>query len=66
MSIDKAEWQRRFAARIMEIAKWPEIPAIQCAESAVAEMDDMWDDYKDDPEGAADEEMSNWTDDGDE
>lgn len=59
------EWKRRFAARIMDVAKWPEWPAMQAADAA-ADFDDMMEEYHHDPEGAADEEMSNWGDDGDE
>lgn len=64
--IDKAEWERRFAARIMAVANWPEWPAMQTSEAAAMELDDMQEEFRKDPEAAADEEMSCWGDDGDE
>jgi len=65
-AVPKDEWKRRFAARIMLRADWPEVPAMQCAEAAVAEYDDFQEDFQSDPEAAADEEMSCWSDGGDE
>lgn len=62
----KEEWQRRFAARIMACASWDEIPAMQCAEAGFELMVSEAPEFVLDPEGAADEEMSCWTDDGDE
>jgi hypothetical protein len=62
----KEEWQRRFAARIMTCASWDEIPAMQCAAAGFELMVSEAPEFVLDPEGAADEEMSCWTDDGDE
>lgn len=62
----KEEWQRRFAARIMACASWDEIPAMQCAEAGFELMVAEAPEFVLDPEGAADEEISCWTDDGDE
>lgn len=58
------EWRRRFAARIMEVTKWPDKPAMDYAASI--ELTELDDEFRDNPELAADEEMSCWTDDGDE
>lgn len=64
--ISKEEWQQRFAARIMKYADWAEQPAMQAAESGYEYMTTESPEFANDPEGAADEEMSCWTDDGDE
>lgn len=65
----KDEWKRRYAARIMEQAEWPEVPAIQASEVAAQEYERMeraagnaivWER----PEQDADDEMSYWEDDG--
>lgn len=66
VSIAQDEWQRRFAARIMACASWDEWPAMQCAEDGYEMMMSESPEFATDPEGAADEEMSCWTDDGDE
>lgn len=65
MPIPQAEWQQRFAARIMKHADWAEQPAMQAAESGYEYMTTESPEFANDPEGAADEEMSCWTDDGD-
>lgn len=59
--LTEEEWMRRLRARFIERA----------GEGADAVADAVtfaeWaDGFEEDPEGAADEEMSNWTDDGDE
>ena len=66
--LDIAEWKRRYAAHIMKVASWPEVAAMQNAEAAAAELKEcgMFEGFENDPEEAADEEMSNWDDDGDE
>jgi hypothetical protein len=64
--ISQQEWQRRFAARIMKYANWAEQPAMQAAESGYEYMKSESPEFANDPEGAADEEMACWTDDGDE
>lgn len=60
------EWKRRYAARIIACASWNERAAMHCAEAGYEVMRDGCEEFADDPEGAADEEMSCWTDDGDE
>jgi hypothetical protein len=69
MSDPRAEWESRYAARVRKRAGWT---SEECAEAArvgaVAHEESergcgnavAWED----PEGAADEEMSYWTDDG--
>lgn len=69
-ALTREEWTRRFAARIMEVAKWDEIPAMRAAEDAAAEHERYEREAGDtvdwlDPEDEADCEMSYWTDDGD-
>ncbi len=75
--ITRAEWERRYAARIMERAGWT---AEQAAEAARVGADEYerneraarnvvaWQDKSEyganSPEDDADEEMSYWTDDG--
>jgi hypothetical protein len=67
--LTRDEWTHRYAARVMERAGWVEYQAIYAARTGaeVFEQDERaagnavtWED----PEGMADEEMSNWTDDG--
>ena len=76
--IPRDEWQRRYAARIMERADWPEHAAIEAARvgaeeherneraagNAVAWLGGPSGTF-DTPEEQADEEMSCWDDDGD-
>lgn len=66
MSIEIDEWKRRYAAHIMKVAEWPEVAAIQNAEAAAEELNGIWEGFGNDPEGAADAEMSHWDDDGNE
>lgn len=77
--ISRDEWMRRYAARIMEVAGWNEHAAIdagrvgaeeherneRAAGNAVAWLGGPVGKF-DTPEEQADEEMSNWEDDGDE
>lgn len=65
-TLDLAEWKRRYAAHIMKVAEWPEVAAIQNAEAAAEELNGIWEDFENNPEGAADAEMSHWEHDGDE
>lgn len=60
------EWVRRFAARLMDGGDMPEIPAMQCAAEAWHEVRHTLtaDGSFITPEDAADEEMSQWEDDG--
>lgn len=63
------EWRRRYAARIMEVQKWPEHAAIQESREALdscGHLGDIAPIFRNDPEGAADEDMSSWSDDSDE
>jgi hypothetical protein len=75
--ISRDEWQRRYAARIMEKADWPEHAAIEVARvGAELYEEDEWSPDRPvvwwggpsgehmSPEDLADEEMSCWTDDG--
>ena len=68
MSLDIEEWKRRYAKRIMDCASWNEVAAMQNAEAAAQDLKEcgMFEGFEDFPEDAADEEMSNWDDDGDE
>jgi hypothetical protein len=70
-ALNREEWMRRYAARVMESASWDERPAMMAAQAA-AESEERYAseegravEWKD-PEDAADSEMSYWTDDGDE
>jgi hypothetical protein len=76
--IPREEWQRRYAARIMERAGWPEHAAIEAARVGAEEYERneraagnavVWLGVSaggpwDTPEDLADEEMSYWDDDG--
>jgi hypothetical protein len=64
--ITDAEWKRRYAARLMERGGMNEWAAIQCARDAYQEArsDTDADGSFIGPEDAADEEMSYWTNDG--
>jgi hypothetical protein len=75
--ISRDEWQRRYAARIMEKSDWPEHAAIEAARvGAELYEEDEWSPDRPvvwwggpsgehmSPEDLADEEMSCWTDDG--
>ena len=69
-ALAREEWQRRYAARIMEVAGLDERAAMQIAQDAADGQEYFataegrtvaWVD----PEDAADSEMSYWGDDGD-
>jgi len=76
--ISRDEWQRRYAARIMERAGWPEHAAMDAARVGAEEYERdehaagnavVWRGVSagvlgDTPEDLADEEMSYWDDDG--
>lgn len=74
--IGRAEWERRYAARIMERADWPECAAIEAGRVGAEEYERneraagnvvLWiggpGGLFDTPEEIADDEMSCWTDD---
>ena len=71
--MDKEEWKRRYAARIMEKAGWPERAAIAAAQAGAdwyeecehqeCERNGGTEFSWKSPELEADEEMSSWTDD---
>jgi len=63
MTIDNTEWGRRFVARIVERSGASE-EAAQMTLDAVPMSDWRDGEFDEDPEGAAEEEMSNWDDDG--
>ena len=56
----QSEWLDRYKRRIMERAGVPEKFADDCAHAEPFEV--LSDMFEDDPEGAADEELSYWTD----
>ena len=68
-TLTREEWCRRYAVRVMEQAHWDERPAMMAAqvgaesEEQHAREEGRPVEWKD-PEGAADSEMSYWTDDG--
>jgi hypothetical protein len=62
--VARAEWTRRYAARLMEAGGVEEIPAIQMAEAAAENFNYNGDEWLD-PEDDADVEMSYWENDGD-
>ena len=75
--IPREEWQRRYAARIMKRAGWPEHAAIDAAKVGAEWYEEqerscgnavVWrggpSGADNSPEDQADEEMSYWTDDG--
>lgn len=75
--IPREEWERRYAARIMERAGWPEHAAIDASKAGSEAYEEqergcgnapVWwggpSGADNTPEDAADEEMSYWTDDG--
>lgn len=55
--LTREQWDARYAQQINERAGWSIADALQCAQ---AESDENFQDMIDDPEGCADEEMSNW------
>jgi hypothetical protein len=58
--MDKDSWISRCAAQFEKVAGVPEKDAFFMAGVA---FDETHDDFEDDPEGAADSEMSYWDDD---
>lgn len=59
-TMSREEWERRYAARLMEAGGMDEVPAIQCAkEAADLNLVDNGDEWLD-PEDDADVEMSYW------
>lgn len=58
--MDRAEWLRRYMNRFIERADLTPKQAEQCAKAESFEV--LSQGFEDDPEGAADEEMSYWTD----
>ena len=75
--IPREEWERRYAARIMERAGWPEHAAIAASKAGSEAYEEkergcgnavVWwggpSGADNTPEDQADEEMSYWTDDG--
>ena len=57
-ALDKQEWLRRYQQRFVDVAKLDADAARQCAECETFER--LSEGFEDDPEGAADEEMSYW------
>jgi hypothetical protein len=55
---EQAEWLRRYAARIVERTGYTQEFGDLCARAESFEV--LSDMFEDDPEGAADEEMSYW------
>lgn len=55
---DQQEWLRRYKQRFIERADLTEAQAAACAEAEP--FDEISEMFEDDPEGAADEEMSYW------
>lgn len=56
------EWRERYAQQIVNVTQMARADALECAQLVdEATIDDNFDD----PEGCADDEMSCWTDDGD-
>jgi hypothetical protein len=60
--VTQEEWLARYKQRFIEVGISEEGAQMQ-VESATFEEHSVF--FEDDPEGAADEEMSYWTDDGD-
>jgi hypothetical protein len=56
--ITRDEWLRRYKQRFIDRADLTEGQAEQCAKAESFEV--LSDGFEDDPEGAADEEMSCW------
>ncbi len=54
----RADWLRRYAARFMVVAGLTQQQADACANAETFEV--LSDGFEDDPEGAADMEMSYW------
>jgi hypothetical protein len=62
MSIPKEEWLSRYKAQFVKVAGVTAEYAEDCASADTFEV--LSDGFEDDPEGAADSEMSYWDDDG--
>lgn len=58
MPIERGEWLRRYRQRFMDVAGLSAGQAEDCANAVTFE--EASDSYEDDPEGAADMEMSYW------
>lgn len=57
-TMTRAEWTRRFAARIKEVCEWDDASALACAEaSAEQNLENIGDEWLD-PEEEADVEIS--------
>jgi hypothetical protein len=54
----ESEWLERYQRRLMDKAHLPESSAKACAEAESFAVLSEW--FEDDPEGAADEELSYW------
>lgn len=54
------DWIERYRQRIIDIAKVSETVADDCCQATC--FSELAEGYEDDPEGAADMEMSYWTD----
>jgi hypothetical protein len=52
------EWLDRYRRRIMEVVGWSWDETLACEQAETFEV--LSDGFDDDPEGAADEEMSYW------
>lgn len=64
-TLSKEEWLNRYAARIVDRAGWDKDSAMACAVAGYeAELE--CGDFSETPEDMADEEMSYFTDDGEE
>jgi hypothetical protein len=57
-TVSKEEWMRRYKARFIQVAQLTDQEANDVA-SAVT-FEEASEDFEDDPEGAADSEMSYW------
>jgi hypothetical protein len=63
-SFNEEEWMHRFKTRLIDHFHCSQVDADAIANST--DLEDLHDSFEDDPEGAADESMSDATDDGDE
>lgn len=58
--VSKTDWIRRYMQRFQDVAGLTEAQAFACATAEAFEV--LADGFEDDPEGAADMEMSYWSD----
>lgn len=58
--IERAEWLARYRQRFIDVAQISEKHADECVRAEPFET--LSDGFEDDPEGAADSEMSYWAD----